>query len=130
MGTVQSLSLLCPCCPIHELPSLAGNQFYSIIFSFLLTFPQVGGMAPPPPCPPFAAWPAARPLVPWHHPQPTPLTPPGEQAAQASRSSAGGRGARNSYDTRDGGKQESEGEVIDVEECGEIEGSSSTTIQK
>ena len=66
----------------------------------------------------------------WHHPQPTPLTPPGEQAeqaAQASQSSAGGRGARNSYDTRDGGKQESE--VIDVEECGEIEGSSSTTIQ-
>ena len=84
-------------------------------------------MAPPPPCPPFASWPQARPPVLWHHPQPTPLTPPEDQAAQASQSSAGGRGARNSYETRDGGKQESE--VIDVEECGEIEGSSSTTIQ-
>ena len=90
-------------------------------------------MAPPPPCPPFAAWPPARPLVPWHHPQPTPLTPPGgqaEQAAQASQSSAGCRGGRYFNDTGVGGKQESEGEVIEVEECVETEGTSSTTIQK
>ena len=79
---------------------------------------------PPPPCPPFASWPQARPPALWHHPQPTPPTPPEDQPAQ---SSAGGRGVRNSYETRDGGKQESE--VIEVEDSGEIEGSSSTTIQ-
>ena len=130
MGTVQSLSLLCPYCPVNELPSLAGNQFFSLIF-ILLIFPQVGGMAPPPPCPPFAAWPPARPLVPWHHPQSTPLTPPGgqaEQAAQASQSSAGCRGARYFNDTGVGGKQETDGVVIEVEECEETEGT--TTNQK
>ena len=69
--------------------------------------------------------------MPWHHPQSTPLTPPGgqaEQAAQASQSTAGCRGGRYFNDSGVGGKQETDGEVIEVEECEETEGT--TTNQK